>query len=205
MWNSLAATFRGLRKRTVCSGPVLHIGFVLGQKNENLGFGAAIWSESPCRLVSFPALWQISKTIFIRGHWLTLETSAEFSSQTEPDVGGIEPSEAATGAFHRRSRGFNIFFKEIGSLLNLEMKMGKLVEIEVCLLSDSWLSCQRCELSWCGELFADIFTWVWASSAKRTGSHGPTSSYDNSLASITVLLLELDWVMCHCPAVVKPI
>lgn len=25
-------------------------------KNENLGFGAAIWSESPCRLVSFPTL-----------------------------------------------------------------------------------------------------------------------------------------------------
>lgn len=35
-----------LWKRTVCSVPVLHIGFRLEQKWE-LGFGAAIWSESP--------------------------------------------------------------------------------------------------------------------------------------------------------------
>lgn len=81
-----------------CFAHWLHI----GTKNENLGFGAAIWSESPCRLVSFPTPRQISKTIFIQGHLLTLETSAEFSSQIEPDVGGIKHSEAATGAFHCR-------------------------------------------------------------------------------------------------------
>lgn len=61
---------------------------------------------------------------------LTLENSAEFSSQIEPDVGGIEPSEAATGAFRCRFlKGFSSYMTEMsfGFLLHLETKMVTLV------------------------------------------------------------------------------